>query len=84
MIFYNYQGYFGKRKDKSEDEKAVGPVTSGFDLQKWQWHLMIEKLVKELNLKPTEVYEMNYIDCLNWLSMFNEKDKAIKQQNKIK
>jgi hypothetical protein len=60
----------------------MGPAT-GIDanqfFKKWQWHLMIDKLVKELNLKPNEVYEMNYIDCLNWLSMFSQREKIIKE-----
>lgn len=43
---------------------------------------MIEKLVKELNLTPELVYVMNYIDCLNWLSMFNERDKYIRMLEK--
>jgi len=43
---------------------------------------MIEKLVKELRLTPTEVYDMNYIDCLNWLAMFNERDRYIKMLEK--
>jgi len=44
--------------------------------------MMIEKLVKELNLTPDKVYEMNYIDCLNWLSLFNEREKYIKTLEK--
>jgi hypothetical protein len=44
--------------------------------------MMIEKLVKELNLTPDSVYEMNYIDCLNWLSLFNEREKYIKALEK--
>lgn len=43
---------------------------------------MIKKLVDELNLKPNEVYEMNYIDCLNWLSMFYQRDQLIEQTQK--
>lgn len=43
---------------------------------------MIEKLVKELNLTPEKVYCMNYIDSLNWLSMFNERDKYVKMLEK--
>ena len=43
---------------------------------------MIEKLIKELNLTPDGVYEMTYIDCLNWLSMFNDRDKYIKMLEK--
>lgn len=43
---------------------------------------MIKKLVDELNSKPEEVYKMNYIDCLNWLSLFYEKEKHIEQINR--
>lgn len=38
---------------------------------------MIYKLIKELNLTPEAVYKMNYIDCLNWLSLFNDKEKML-------
>lgn len=85
MIFYNFEGYFGKRKKEKEedkDERPIGPDTGGFNYKKWQWHLMVEKLVKELNLTPIQVYEMNYIDCLNWLSMFNDRDKYIQMLQK--
>lgn len=53
-----------------------------FDYRKWQWHLMVHKLIKELNLTPNKVYEMNYIDGLNWLSMFNQRDKYIETTKK--
>jgi hypothetical protein len=82
MIFYNYEGYFGKPKVEVE-ETSMGPSTLSFNFKKWQWMLMIDKLVKELNLTPDAVYDMNYIDCLNWLSMFNDRDKykeAIQRQ----
>lgn len=41
---------------------------------------MVWRLVEELNMKPDEVYEMNYIACLNWLSMFHQRDQFIEQQ----
>lgn len=49
--------------------------------------LMVDKLVKEHNKTPEEIYDTNYIDCLNWLSMYREKEKyieSIQKQNKIK
>lgn len=84
MIFYNYEGYFGKPKPikEEEDQKPTGPDTGGFDYAKWQWHLMVHKLVQELQMKPDLVYEMNYIDCLNWLSMFNDRDTQIERIKK--
>lgn len=39
---------------------------------------MIHKLIKELNTTESEVYEMNYISVLNWLSYFYEQDKIAK------
>lgn len=44
--------------------------------------LMVDKIVKEHNMTPEGVYEMNYIDCLNWLSMYKERDKYIEQLEK--
>lgn len=64
------------------DAKPSGPYTGEFDFKKWQWMMMVDKLVKELNLTPEAVYSMNYIDCLNWLSMYNEKDKYIARLEK--
>ena len=46
--------------------------------------LMIEKLCEKLNMKPVEVYDMNYLDALNWLSMWNMKEKFIEQMSKQK
>lgn len=83
MIFYNFEAYFGKRRQpRDENQKPTGPDTGSFDYKKWQWHLMVYKLVEELNLTPDEVYKMNYIDCLNWLSMFYQRDQYIEQQKK--
>lgn len=44
--------------------------------------MMIHKLCQELNYKENEVYEMNYINALNWLSMFKEKDKYLEHMYK--
>jgi hypothetical protein len=61
----------------------MGPDTAiNFDYKKWQWHLMVYKLVSELNMKPEEVYKMNYLDALNWLSLFHEKDKYVEQMQR--
>lgn len=64
-----YAGYFGGGGNNIENNG------NKFDLRKYQWLMMVDKLVKELNLKPDEVYEMNYISCLNWLSMYDQLEK---------
>jgi hypothetical protein len=33
------------------------------------------RLNSKLGLKPEEIYPMNFIDCLNWLSFFKEYDE---------
>lgn len=83
MIFYNYEGYFGKRKKTKEEdeERGFGPQAT-FNIKKWQWLMMVDKLVKELNMTPDEIYKMNYISCLNWLSMYHEKETYEKMNNK--
>lgn len=43
---------------------------------------MVDKLCERHNKTPEEVYETNYIDCLNWLSMYNEKEKYIRSVEK--
>jgi hypothetical protein len=41
----------------------------------WLWHSIIYKICKEINYNPNQVYELNIIDCLNWLSFFKERDE---------
>lgn len=45
---------------------------------RFKWHNMISKFIQELNMKENEVYEMNYISSLNWLSYFDNRDEVIK------
>lgn len=37
-----------------------------------------------MKLKEFEVYEMNYINALNWMSFFQEKNRVENQQMKNK
>jgi len=61
----------------------MGPDTMAkFDYGKYQWLLMVEKLCDKLNMKPEEVYYMNYIDALNWLSMWAMKEKHIEDMER--
>ena len=42
--------------------------------------LVLDRL--KLRAIPEEVYEMNYIACLNWLSMFHQRDKHVEMTRK--
>lgn len=50
--------------------------------EEYKWYVLIDRYVKELNMQPKDVYKMNYIDSLNWLSMWNARDKIIENKNK--
>lgn len=41
----------------------------------WSWMVFTEAFCKNLNYKPGEVYNLNYIDCLNWREYWIQKDK---------
>lgn len=43
---------------------------------------MVEQLCEKLNMKPDEVYNMMYLDALNWLSMFAMKERYVQQLQK--
>lgn len=45
---------------------------------------MIQTFIDRLNMKENEVYEKNYISCLNWLSYWYQENKVqeAKQNNK--
>ena len=55
-----------KKKDKFADlnPKSIDP--------KFKWHNYIYTFVKEFNMQMSDVYNMNYVSSLNWLSFFEE------------
>jgi hypothetical protein len=50
--------------------------------ENFNWFGIIHKLIHELLIKEEEIYEMNYIHVLNWLSYFYQRDEVIKRKNK--
>jgi sulfur relay (sulfurtransferase) DsrF/TusC family protein len=46
--------------------------------------LMVDKLVKEHGKTPEQIYLTNYIDCLNWLSLYKQKEDYLRQLEKNK
>lgn len=59
--------------------EAINPTTID---PKFKWHQIIHNFILELNMKENEVYNMNYISALNWLSYFKNRDEVIKNKNK--
>lgn len=55
--------------------------------EKWSWIAMIDRLSNGDITKHDEIYERNYIECLNLLSYWSEKDKymeAINERQKLR
>jgi len=77
-VYKMYSGYFKMQKDEDdlqdEVDKRAGLYKS-FDTEKYLWLMMVDRLVKELNLTPTKVYDLNLLDALNWLGYYNQKDQ---------
>ena len=77
-IFYNYENFFGKRKSQNETDAESKSFDSGTMPPKFMWLAMVDKLCKELNMTPAQVYEMNYISSLNWLSLYHYQEQLKK------
>ena len=52
--------------------------------RRWGWISMIDRLSNGDITKHDAIYERNYIECLNILSYWHEKDKYMEQMNNIK
>lgn len=50
----------------------------------WSWMSMLDRLSGGDITKFDQIYEKNYIECLNLLAYWAFRDKAIKQNNLIR
>lgn len=51
---------------------------------RWSWISMVDRLSGGDITKHDLVYERNYIECLNLLSFYHERDKYMEQINNAK
>jgi len=71
ILLNNFSGLFGKSKSDDDDQ--------GFDIgapsmnPKFRWFSIIERLADGDITKFDEIYKQNYINCLNLLSYWKEK-----------
>lgn len=49
---------------------------------KWSWLSMVDRLSNSDITKHDLVYERNYIECLNLLSYWHEKDQYMEEMNR--
>lgn len=73
IILSSYSGLFGisNSNDDEEDTKQVsGPKMD----DRWRWYSIVEKLAGGDITKFDEIYKQSYINCLNLLSYWKEKN----------
>lgn len=80
MIFYSYEDYFGKRRNSKKYIEEEENDVEGFDNSikfdpRHMWLVIVQKFCEKLNYKPDEVFVLNYISCLNWLSLWHLQEK---------
>jgi hypothetical protein len=51
---------------------------------RWGWISMMDRLSNGDITKHDDIYDRNYIECLNILSYWHEKDAYMEQMNNIK
>lgn len=51
---------------------------------RWGWISMMDRLSNGDITKHDEIYDRNYIECLNILSYWHERDRHMEQMNNIK
>lgn len=83
-----YEGLFPKNKRDVNSTDRFGQENLDEIDPKFEWYNLIFTFVKELSMKENEIYEMNYIHSLNWLSYFKNKNDVeknkIEKRNKIR
>lgn len=72
-----YSGLYGR--GTSTESLRPGSVTMD---PRWKWISMIDRLSVGDITKHDEIYQKNWIECLNLLSFWHEKDKYIEHLNK--
>jgi hypothetical protein len=73
---------FPKNKAKPKNDRFSdlnGPTEVSDDFKVFG---TVHYLMKELGETEKEIYKKNYISCLNWLSYFYQRDKAIEAKHK--
>ena len=65
--------------------EKVDDIRGGLDVvldSKWKWLSMVDRLSGGDITKYDQVYDRNYIECLNVLSFWYERDKYVESINK--
>ena len=84
---------FTKRNKPKEDlikekrSKKFDEDPSETDTNKYWLYQIVQQFIRELGISEKAFYKMNYIHSLNWMSMWKQRDDAIRkemQKQKVK
>jgi hypothetical protein len=72
IILSSYSGLFGTSNSNDEDEpkQVSGPKMD----DRWRWYSIVERLAEGDIRRFDEIYKQSYINCLNLLSYWKEKN----------
>ena len=73
IILNSYSGLFGTNKSNNDDEDSKEISGPSMD-SRWRWYSIVEKLANGDITKFDEIYKQSYINCLNLLSYWKERD----------
>lgn len=75
-----YPKLFPKRK-KNENKKKGDDLSPKDIPTEFNIFRTVKRFCDELNMKPEDVYKMNYFGYLNWILYFNTEDE-VKNNNR--
>jgi hypothetical protein len=77
MIASNYEILFTRSTPAQENRVAVDEMPAELN-----WIAMIDRLSNGDITKHNQIYETNYVECLNLMAYWHHRDKHIEQLNK--
>jgi hypothetical protein len=77
-MYHQYKGLYGR--STSSETMSLGPSLDS----RWGWLAMVDRLSNGDITKHDAIYDRNYIECLNLLSYWHERDKYLEQVSNTK
>lgn len=74
MILRNYSGLYKRGSEETDQRIGQGSIDG-----RWTWLAMVDRLANGDITKHDAIYARNYIECLNLLSYWHERDEYYKQ-----
>jgi hypothetical protein len=83
-FFYNWERIISRNYEVLFGQSSSGNVVIDQMPEELMWLGMVDRLSKGDITKHKEVYNTNYIECLNLMSYWYHRDKQVEQINRIR